>query len=194
MVANMARYLASFGKKVLAVDFDLEAPGLHYKLGVDKPERGLADYLHQLFLVGEIPESLAPYVVEVVGENSAGGSIHLLPAGAAPSPAYWRQLSQLDWHALFYSEEAPGVPLFLELQERIAREYAPDFLLIDSRTGITEVGGATTTLLADRVICLLLNNRENLDGAREVLRSLRRAPRLPGQAPLEDLAGPLSHP
>lgn len=185
MVANMARYLASFGKKVLAVDFDLEAPGLHYKLGVENPERGLIDYLHRLFLEEEIPESLAPYVVEVEAENAAGGSIHLLPAGAAPSPAYWRQLSRLDWHALFYSEDAPGVALFLEIQERIAQEHAPDFLLIDSRTGITEVGGATTTLLADRVICLLLNNRENLDGAREVLRSLRRAPRLPGQAPLE---------
>jgi hypothetical protein len=185
MVANMARYLASFGKKVLAVDFDLEAPGLHYKLGVESPEGGLVDYLHQLFLVGEIPESLRPYVVTIEPENAAGGSIRLLPAGAAPSPTYWRQLAKLDWHALFYSENAPGVPLFLELQERIAREHAPDFLLIDSRTGITEVGGATTTLLADRVICLLLNNRENLDGAREVLRSLRRAPRLPGREPLE---------
>ncbi len=185
MVANMARYLASFGKKVLAVDFDLEAPGLHYKLGVELPERGLVDYLHQLFLIGEVPESLEPYVVTIEPENAGGGSIRLLPAGAAPSPVYWRQLAKLDWHALFYSDEAPGVPLFLELQERIAREQAPDFLLIDSRTGITEVGGATTTLLADKVICLLLNNRENLDGAREVLRSLRRAPRLPGQAPIE---------
>jgi hypothetical protein len=185
MVANMARYLASFGKKVLAVDFDLEAPGLHYKLGVESPDRGLVDYLLQLFLVGEVPESLEPYMIAIEPANAAGGSIHLLPAGAAPSPAYWHQLAKLDWHALFYSEEAPGVPLFLELQERIAREHAPDFLLIDSRTGITEVGGATTTLLADRVICLLLNNRENLDGAREVMRSLRRAHRLPGQAQLE---------
>jgi hypothetical protein len=185
MVANMARYLASFGKKVFAVDFDLEAPGLHYKLGVESPDRGLVDYLLQLFLVGEVPESLEPYVIAIEPANAAGGSIHLLPAGAAPSPSYWHQLAKLDWHALFYSEEAPGVPLFLELQERIAREHAPDFLLIDSRTGITEVGGATTTLLADRVICLLLNNRENLDGAREVMRSLRRAHRLPGQAQLE---------
>src|SRR4029077_4571316 len=126
--------------------------------------------------------SLGPYVMTVEAETATGGSVHLLPAGAAPSPAYWRRLGQLDWHALFYSEGAPGVPLFLELQERIAREYAPDFLLLDSHAGITEVGGATTPLLADRVICLLLNNRENLDGAREVLRSLRRAPRLPGQA------------
>jgi formylglycine-generating enzyme required for sulfatase activity len=185
MVANMARYLASFGQKVLALDFDLEAPGLHYKLGVERPERGLVDYLHQLFLMEEIPESLASYVVMIEEENASGGSIHLLPAGAAPSPSYWRQLGRLDWHTLFYSEEAPGVPLFLELQERIAQEYAPDFLLIDSRTGITEVGGATTTLLADGVICLLLNNRENLEGAREVLRSLRQTPRLPGQEPLK---------
>lgn len=185
MVANMARYLASFGQRVFAVDFDLEAPGLHYKLGLESPPRGLADYLLDAVAGGEAPESLSPYVLPAESGNAGGGSVHLLAAGAAPSPAYWRLLSRLDWHDLFYSDEAPGVALFLELQERIDRDYAPDFLLIDSRTGITEVGGATTTLLADRVICLLLNNQENLEGAREVLRSLRRAPRLPGQAPLE---------
>lgn len=184
MLANLARYLASFGQKVFALDFDLEAPGLHYKLGLPRPERGLADVLHDFFLTGDLPPSLEPYVAALPQEPDAAGSIHLLPAGAAPSPGYWRKLSRLDWHFLFYSEEAPGVPLFLELRDRIAQEYAPDFLLIDSRTGITEVGGATTTLLADRVICLLLNNPENREGAREVLRSLRRAPRLPRQAPL----------
>jgi hypothetical protein len=73
------------------------------------------------------------------------------------------------------------------LKERIREELEPDFLLIDARTGITEIGGVATTLLADKVVCLLLNNRENLDGARAVLRSFRRAPRPPHLARVETI-------
>jgi hypothetical protein len=61
------------------------------------------------------------------------------------------------------------VQIFLDLKNRIMDELNPDFLLIDSRTGITEMGGVATTLLADKVISLVLPSRENLEGARAVL-------------------------
>lgn len=185
VVANVARYLARFGQKVFAIDFDLEAPGLHYKFGLGRQiQSGLLDYIHDFATRGEIAERISPRVVEV-DTGGLTGSIHLLPAGAAPFADYWRKLARINWHELFYSEDAEGIPFFLELKEKISTEFQPDYLLIDSRTGITEVGGVATTLLADQVVCLLIYNQENLDGAREVLRSVRRAPRLPGQAPVE---------
>lgn len=33
LVANAARFLGMLGKRVVALDLDVEAPGLHYKLG-----------------------------------------------------------------------------------------------------------------------------------------------------------------
>ena len=99
--------------------------------------------------------------------------------------SYWRRLAQISWHELFYSDAAPGVPLFLELKQQIEQQFKPDFMLIDSRTGITEIGGVATTVLPEKLVCLLMKNRENLDGAREVLRSIRRVPRLPGQPEIE---------
>jgi hypothetical protein len=108
-----------------------------------------------------------------------------MPAGRAPSAEYWHRLARINWHDLFYTENAPGVGLFLELKARIENEFTPDFLLIDARTGITEHGGIATTLLPDQVVCLLLNNRENLEGAREVLRGIRRASRLKDQEPID---------
>ena len=75
--------------------------------------------------------------------------------------------------------------MFLELKERIRAEVGPDFLLIDARTGITEVGGIATTVLPDTVVCLLINNRENLDGVRVVLRSIQRSARPKDGAPVE---------
>lgn len=200
-LANLARYLASFGQRVFALDLDLEAPGLHYKLASPAEQReirgGVVDAIHAL-VRGEItsdsasapsiaPDSLRDFVTRVEHLTDTSGSIHLMPAGRVPSAAYWRKLAQVSFHDLFYAEGARGIPFFLELKARIAAEYEPDYLLIDARTGITELGGVATTLLPDRVICLLANNPENLEGARAVLRSIRRTPRLPGRPPVEIL-------
>ena len=45
-----------------------------------------------------------------------------------------------------------------------------------------------TTLLADKVVCIMLDNPESLAGTRAVLRSFGRAVRLEGQDPIEVLA------
>lgn len=189
-LANMARFLASFGQRVFAMDLDLEAPGLPYKLAptaASPPKElagGVVDVLHAL-ISGEVaPASLDAHVQCVEVASAAGGSIHLMPAGNARSGLYWRKLAQVSWHDLFYAEGARGIPFFLELKERIKAEFAPDYLLIDARAGITELGGVATTLLPEQVICLLANSRESIEGARAVLRSIKRTPRLPGQEPV----------
>jgi hypothetical protein len=190
-LANVARYLSTLGQKVFTLDLDLEAPGLHYKLlspeEIEEIQSGFVDYLHGFYAGGETPKTLADHVVRVSHHTESGGVIHLMPAGRVPSARYWEKLSKLDWHDLFFAAGARGIPFFLELKERIAEEYAPDYLLIDARTGITEVGGVATTLLPEQIVCLLVNNPENLEGARAVLRSIRRSPRLPGQPPPEIL-------
>jgi MinD-like ATPase involved in chromosome partitioning or flagellar assembly len=179
-LANAAVYLARLKQRVFVIDLDLEAPGLHHKLALCPGgslrtiDRGMVDYIHTFVAEQRIPEKLAPYTLAIPREEERDGPITLMPAGNVLSANYWRQLAQLNWHELFYSEGAEGVHFFLELKERIKAEFSPDFLLIDARTGITEVGGVATTLLPDQVVCLLLNNRENLEGAREVLRGIKR--------------------
>lgn len=190
-VANVARYLARFGQRVVALDFDLEAPGLHYKLslpGQDRPlpiKKGLLDYLHAFCTQGRAPEALKEFLVPVPLPPTTKGTLHLMAAGLVPSVEYWQKLAQISWHELFYSAGATGIPFFLELKERIREELDADFLLVDSRTGITEIGGVATTVLPDQVVCFLLYNQENLEGARAVLRSIRRTPRPPGADPIE---------
>jgi hypothetical protein len=180
-LANAARYLARLGQKVFAIDLDLEAPGLHHKLRLSVAEsspsieRGIVDVISPFARFGTIPQSLAPFTLEVPREVERDGQIILMPAGNPLAASYWRQLAELNWHKFFYEEGAEGVPFFLELKEQIRAEFSPDFLLIDARTGITEIGGVATALLPDMVVCLLLNNQENLQGAREVLRGIKRA-------------------
>jgi len=192
VVANLAKYLAHLRMKVLVLDLDLEAPGVHYKLGERGArlpvERGVVDILHAFATTGQLPENLADYVLEAPAPTPSAGKIHLLAAGDAPSPEYWKKLSRIDWHSLFYSEQPDGIPLFLELKAFIEETYSPDFLLIDARTGITEMGGVATTVLADQVVCVMLPTREHLEGTREVMRAIRATPRMDGAGPVELLA------
>lgn len=190
-VANAARYLARLNFKVVALDFDLEAPGLHYKFSANKEGKplavqiGIVDYLHEFITEGSIPASLEKFVLTLAVPGTDQPLLRLIAAGQGPSPDYWEKLSHINWHELFYTPDAKGVQLFLDLKQRIADELQPDFLLIDSRTGITEMGGVAATLLADRVICLVMPTLENMEGARAVLRSLKRTRREMGGADIE---------
>lgn len=179
LVANAARYLAMLGKKVLALDLDLEAPGLAYKflLGSDSPSPpaglGIVDILSIFLQTKKLPTSLSRYTI---GPSNLDGydNIRLMPAGNAPSAHYWRELANINWHDLLYSPAGKGTLFFLELRELISREFAPDFLLIDARTGITDIGGIATTLLPDTVVCLGLGSSEHLDGLRAAMRGIRQ--------------------
>jgi len=186
-LANAARYLARLEYKVVAIDFDLEAPGLHYKFAEPSNDAplpvsfGVVDFLHDFLINGVVAGSLQQCTVNVRIPGIDKPLVHLIPAGCAPSKEYWAKLARINWHELFYEKDAQGVQLFLELKNRIWDELAPDFLLIDSRTGITEMGGVAATLLADMVICFVLPTRENLEGARTVLRSIKHSLRENGR-------------
>ena len=151
-VANASRYLARLGFKVAAMDFDLEAPGLHYKFrGPDgspmQVKDGVVDYVHEMLHgASSAPPDLARLFMPVPVEKGVTGSITLIPAGRVPSPDYWPRLASINWHQLLYAEAGVGVRLFLDLKQRIADELQPDFLLIDSRTGVTEMAGVATSV------------------------------------------------
>jgi hypothetical protein len=107
--------------------------------------------------------------------------VHLRHSGGSPN----RSLSALLRQGLLNDPDGSGIAACLELKTRIENELRADFLLIDSGNGVTELAGVTTTVLADTVVCLMLANRESQLGARAVLRSLRHAARLAGQAAIE---------
>lgn len=195
LLANTAQFLGLAGKRVVALDLDFEAPGLHYKLHIGKPgqrtadivpKHGVVDYL-SVALDGPHPERLSDYLAPVALPEGSG-ALALMPAGAAPTGEYWRKLTALVRRGVLGEPNTEIIASLLELQLRIENEFEADFLLIDSRTGITELAGLATTLLADKVICLMLDNPESLAGTRAVLRSFGRAVRLKGQDPVEVIA------
>ncbi len=177
-LANVARRLADdFGKTVAVMDFDLEAPGLHYKFEDDfltvKPKNGLVDYIYEYTKNGHIEAKITPFCTKIKKTHDKSKIIHLIAAGDTSSKEYWQKLAAIDWHELFYKPYSQGVEFILNLKKQIEEELKPDFLLIDSRTGITEILGVTVSLLADDCVVLAVNNEESLIGTKQVINSIR---------------------
>jgi MinD-like ATPase involved in chromosome partitioning or flagellar assembly len=163
--ANFAVYLAKLGLKTVVIDFDLEAPGIDAKfplLKVPADQRGILDYILDYQLNNEDPGSVEPICLQVPIESSESNlPLWLIPAGQYLSEKYYRKLSQLDWSFIF-SEERDGVAFFQQFLAHIRQELQADFVIIDSRTGITEIAGLCTQQLADEVVMLSSLSSESI--------------------------------
>ena len=154
-LVNIATRLAEFGKKVCVLDFDLEAPGLHLKFPDSKTRlksvnKGIVDYVYDFSNNGILQNNVKDYSIEInISKNEK--PISLIPAGNTETDDYWKKLSSINWYDLIY-ENPDGLAFFLHLKETIKKDIKPDFLLIDSRTGISEMSGITLSLLADEIV------------------------------------------
>lgn len=178
-MANCARALAARGKKVVLLDFDLEAPGLlHFdvfkpKNGAKRPA-GFAEYLEACLQDGP-PDELDGYIHECKGKSTDEGKTWLMPAGRHKEPGYLAFLNNMTWND-FYTQN-DGYKILENLRGHIIERYEPDYVFIDSRTGLSEIGGIATHQLADIVVLVFNLNGQNLEGAKLVFDSIRKAPR-----------------
>ncbi len=99
-------------------------------------------------------------------------SIDVISAGKK-SDDYRKRVQQLDWTSLFRDHDIGN---FLDgLREEWRRTY--DFILIDSRTGITDIGDICTVLLPDVIVAVLVSNYQNVDGVKSSIERARAARR-----------------
>lgn len=175
-LSNIARRLSELNKKVCILDFDLDAPGLQFKFtntyNIAPIKKGIVDYIYDFSSTGNIPDHIIDYVTQLKSNNITATDIALIPAGDIHDNQYWKKLSMIPWADMFYSEEANGIEFFLDLKHKIETELKPDFLLIDSRTGITDISGITLRLFADEVVVLGVNNDENIFGSKMIIKNL----------------------
>lgn len=160
-LANVAVLLARWGYRVLTIDWDLEAPGLHHyfePMLPEAPDGGVIDLAYD-FLDGATSSDVRP--IRLTTEN---GTLALLPAGRQDK-TYMGRVQGIDWAELYER----GFATFLErCRAEWTEEY--DFVLIDSRTGISDIGNICTAHLPDRLVVVFTANEENLRSAVEIAR------------------------
>lgn len=169
--ANFAVYLAKLGQKTVVIDFDLEAPGMDSKfptLGMPDNQKGVLDYVLDYQLTNADPGSIKQICLQVPVEYSGDvAPLWLIPAGDYCSSEYYKKLNKLDWSFIF-SEKRDGVAFFQEFLARIDKELQPDFVIVDSRTGIGEIAGLCTQQLADEVLMLSSLSAESIKMTRHI--------------------------
>lgn len=188
LLANVAWILASNGYRVLTVDWDLEAPGLHRYFTpflIDKKleaSEGIIDMVTQFAVQAMTPlvdgtprerdwyKSLADirdYTLTLQWKFPGSGRVDFVPAGSQ-GPAYSTRVNSFNWQN-FYDRLGGGA--FLEAVRASMREDY-DYVLIDSRTGVSDTAGVCTVHLPDElVVCFTLNNQSIL-GASAVAESV----------------------
>ncbi|QOV33515.1 tetratricopeptide repeat protein [Streptomyces ferrugineus] len=199
-LVNTAWILASNGLRVLVVDWDLEAPGLH-------------TYLQPLLADPELTESAG--VIEMVQNFAREATAHAVgsraEAGDAttarpPSLVGLREHARVDQYVVGTDLRLPpggrldllpagaqdpdtyavtvstfdwgkfyrmgGNNLLTALREDMAARY--DYVLIDSRTGFSDTAGICTVVLPDIVVDCFTLSRQGVNGAVRVAESIRR--------------------
>lgn len=153
---NFAVYLAKLGLKVVILDFDLDAPGVDSKFpGFKLPngQLGLIDYILRFQRDGSGPGPIEEILCHVpISSPRQDCIVGLIPAGDYLAADYCKKLNELNWSEVFSDER--GVAFFQLFLERIKEELSPEVLVIDSRTGFSEIGGLCTQQLADETVIL----------------------------------------
>ena len=120
-LVNAAVDLAGRGRRVLVVDFDLEAPGLDTfdLLRPRTPAPGIIDFVGEYLASGRAPD-----VERFIGEASGGvgdGRLWVMPSGLQDT--YAANFNQIDWGALYGQHD--GYLLFEDLKAQWKRAVEP---------------------------------------------------------------------
>lgn len=170
-LANIGLELARTGRRVLLVDFDLESPGID-TFEILRPREshpGIVEYVSN-FIGTRIAPDVKDFIYEVLGVGQRGGRLWIMPAGRCDEE-YARKLSGVSWQKLY--DEYDGFLMFEDLKSQWRTSYEPDYVLIDSRTGHTDIEGICTRQLPDGVVILFLPNEQNLVGLKATVSSIR---------------------
>jgi len=186
-MANTAWILASNGYRVVVIDWDLEAPGLHRFLAPaladpdQKTTTGLMDFLMEYVRAatrGSTEDASEPWYepytsimrfVQPVNTGFARGRLDMIGAGRQ-NDEYAERVNLFDWRSFYERFQGRGFldAVFAKLREKY------DFILIDSRTGVSDTSGICTVHLPDALVVMFTLNVQSIEGASAVALDARR--------------------
>ena len=162
---NVAAVLAQAGRRVVAVDLDLEAPGfgLSELTRQESKHLGVSDFLLDRRVRGTLPLSDCTYSIL---RDQCEDRLQLVSVGMRAGELM-RQIPD------FYRDPASrDAQLFQHLVGEIDAIMKPDYLFFDSRTGKADVAGICTVELPQVLVAVCGLNAQNVHGMEGILRAL----------------------
>jgi FxsC-like protein len=183
-LANVAWILAANRKRVAVIDWDLEAPGLHRYLHPYLPDPDLLESTGVIdFVMTYAREAIKPatdatdpswylryanllrHASSLRYDFPKPGTIDFVPSGRQ-GPDYAARVNSFNWSA-FYEKQQGG--LFLEAAKQSLSQY--DYVLIDSRTGVSDTSGICTVQMPHILVVCFTPNTQSIEGASAIARS-----------------------
>jgi cellulose biosynthesis protein BcsQ len=173
-LANVAWTLASAGRRVLVIDWDLESPGVHRYFRpflrdpdlIDSP--GVIDYFVQAAADAATNQTegqpgLLHHASSLDFKFPVDGTLDFVGAGRQDS-GYALLVNGFNWHAFY--ERLGGRALLDRLRTELQAAY--DDVLIDSRTGVSDFAAICTATMPDALVVCFTLNSQSLDGSAAV--------------------------
>jgi WD40 repeat protein len=202
LAANCAALLARSGKTLLW-DFDLEAPGLHRIRELASAKPNLGGFFEWL-LTWQKKDYAQPGKKELQALSQCllpvDGSEQLFTLPAHGADAKFTDLYlDIDWHHFLASEPQLGLDLINGLLTHLADEEGFRYFVLDSRTGITDIGGLLTVFVPHCTVLVGNYGVQNTAGLAAVWEAFIAAKQSPdssrrpelGELQLELVASPI---
>ena len=175
LLLNSAKYLASLGKKILIVDFDIHAPGLSYwdeEFGIkNEKEDYLLNYMIKYF---EGKSTNKKIYTRKVSEN-----LNLVPiydmTNIKPYQELLVEFSQFsyDLKSKLREKVTNNIKLsdtiFDSIKDKLLETGDYDYIFFDSRTGFTEISDILFSTEVDLKVLVSAYNKQNIKGINSVL-------------------------
>jgi cellulose biosynthesis protein BcsQ len=165
-----ANYLSYHkGKKVVIIDFDFEAPGMINVFNIaEESKNGVIEFILDSQTSKKEINFRKDYSFQVSKEISGNGEIYIIPTGDIKNiDSYIEGLARIDLNS-----STTIIKKILNLLETIKKEFSPDIILIDSRTGINDVFGLLSHYLSTLMIGFFSNSEQNKPGLKMFLKYL----------------------
>lgn len=186
LLANIASYLCYYkNKKILLLEWDLEAPGIHFYFGKkneDIENDGLIEILSkytEMMQSGEkVSSDKLPYFTDeniiknLISSENNKGTVDLIPC-ANYSKEYTQKINDFNWQE--FMELLDGKVYIDFLKEKLS-ELNYDFIFINSRTGISDYSGLCNILIPDTNVIVVAPTEQNFSGSLRIAKAIENHP------------------
>ena len=188
LAAHLAAYLCYYeNRRVLILDWDLEAPGIELFFFKDAGEekrqslkKGLMDlfinYVQLLRSEANVKEEQLPYFTEeyinTLISTHQGGKIDLITAIKYDND-FSKRINEFDWYDFYENRQGK---VYMEFLKDRLNDLPYDYIFIDSRTGVSDYSGICNIQMPQLNVMVMAATYQNIEGSLKVAQNIYKSP------------------